>query len=127
MKEQRRVYEALAKIAEPQKEELSSEKLELNLVKSVESKSKKADSLMDQGLKKVFSAIGELKAAIQTLEASQSTANKALAEGKELEKLADNIGADLSSSTVSAIQKAFDIELTTKQIIKDSKKALSAL
>ena len=114
--------------AKHKKEELSSEKLELNLVKSVESNSKKADALLEQGIKKIFSAIGELKSAVQTLEKSKDAAQKALSEGKELEKMADNIGAELTPTTKAAIQRAFDIgELEASQIIKDTKKAISAL
>ena len=56
MKEQRRVYEALAKIAEPQKEELSSQKIELarkpqsilNDVKKLDAKLKTAEGKIDK-------------------------------------------------------------------------------
>ena len=36
-------------------------KIELNMVKSVESNSKKSESLYTQGVKKIFSAIGEIQ------------------------------------------------------------------
>ncbi len=102
-------------------------KIELNMVKSVESNSKKSESLYTQGVKKIFSAIGEIQSAIQTLEKSKDIANKALNEGKELEKLADNIGAELKSSTTSAIQNAFNTINAAEQSIKDLKKAKSVI
>ena len=67
------------------------------------------------------------KSAIQTLEKSKDIANKALNEGKELEKLADNIGAELKSSTTSAIQNAFNTINAAEQSIKDLKKAKSVI
>lgn len=102
-------------------------KIELNMVKSVESNSKKSESLYSQGVKKIFSAIGEIQSAIQTLEKSKDIANKSLNEGKELEKLADNIGAELKSSTTSAIQNAFNTINAAEQNIKDLKKAKSVI
>jgi predicted RNA-binding protein with EMAP domain len=102
-------------------------KIELNMVKSVESNSKKSESLYTQGVKKIFSAISEIQSAIQTLEKSKDIANKSLNEGKELEKLADNIGAELKSSTTSAIQNAFNTINAAEQSIKDLKKAKSVI
>ena len=121
---EKRIFEVLFK---EDKTELAAHKVELNLVKSVESGSKKADSLYEQGVKKIFSAIGEIQSAIQILEKSKDTANKALSEGKELEKLADKIGADLKSSTTAAIQKSFGTGLAAEQGIKDLRKAKAVI
>ena len=115
------------KLFNKNKTELASQKVELNMVKDVESNSKKADDLYNQGVKKIFSAVKEIDSAIQTLEKSKDIANKTLSLGKELEKLADNIGADLKSSTTSAIQKAFDTILATEQNIKDLRKSKSTI
>ena len=109
------------------KQELSAEKIELNMVKSVESNSSKADSLYEQGVKKIFSAVGEINSAIQTLEQSLKLASDSLNEGKELEKLADNIGADLKSSTTQAIQSAFNTIQAAEQNIKDLNKAKATI
>lgn len=109
------------------KQELSAEKIELNMVKSVESNSSKAESLYEQGVKKIFSAVGEINSAIQTLEQSLKLASDSLNEGKELEKLADNIGADLKSSTTQAIQSAFNTIQAAEQNIKDLNKAKATI
>ena len=109
------------------KQELSAEKVELNMVKSVESNSSKAESLYEQGVKKIFSAVGEINSAIQTLEQSLKLASDSLNEGKELEKLADNIGADLKSSTTQAIQSAFNTIQAAEQNIKDLNKAKATI
>ena len=116
-----------SKLFKEKKTELASHKVDLNMVKDVESNSKKADDLYNQGVKKIFSAVGEINSAIQTLEKSKDIANKTLNLGKELEKLANNIGADLKSSTTSAIQTAFNTILATEQNIKDLKKAKSTI
>jgi len=115
------------KLAQAEKTELATQKVELNMVKNIESGSKKADSLYEQGVKKIFSAIGEIQSAIQILEKSKDIANKTLNEGKELEKLADKIGADLKSSTTSAIQSASLTISATEQNIKDLQKAKSVI
>ena len=119
--------EVFNKLFKEEKTELSTQKIELNMVKNVESNSKKAESLFEQGVKKIFSAIGEIQSAIQVLEKSKDIANKSLSEGKELEKLADKIGAELTSSTTAAIQKAFNTILATEQSIKDLQKAKSVI
>jgi len=124
MNTQREVFNKLFK---EEKTELATQKIELNMVKNVESNSKKAESLFEQGVKKIFSAIGEIQSAIQVLEKSKDIANKSLREGKELEKLADKIGAELTSSTTAAIQKAFNTILATEQSIKDLQKAKSVI
>tara|TARA_R110000764_G_scaffold237965_1_gene334598 strand:- start:60 stop:434 length:375 start_codon:yes stop_codon:yes gene_type:complete len=107
--------------------ELKSHEVELNMVKSVESNSKKAESLYTQGVKEIFSAIRVIESAIQTLKKSKSIANNSLSEGKELEKLADKIGADLKSSTESAIQNAFNTIQAAEQNIKDLEKAKATI
>ena len=119
--------EVFNKLFKEEKTELATQKIELNMVKNVESNSKKAESLFEQGVKKIFSAIGEIQSAIQVLEKSKDIANKSLSEGKELEKLADKIGAELTSSTTAAIQKAFNTILATEQSIKDLQKAKSVI
>ena len=119
--------EVFNKLFKEEKTELATQKIELNMVKNVESNSKKAESLFEQGVKKIFSAIGEIQSAIQVLEKSKDIANKSLREGKELEKLADKIGAELTSSTTAAIQKAFNTILATEQSIKDLQKAKSVI
>ena len=119
--------EVFNKLSKEEKVELATQKIELNMVKNVESNSKKAESLFEQGVKKIFSAIGEIQSAIQVLEQSKDIANKSLSEGKELEKLADKIGAELNSSTTAAIQKAFSTILATEQSIKDLQKAKSVI
>jgi lysyl-tRNA synthetase class II len=124
MNTQKRVFN---KLAEADKVELSAQKVELNMVKNIESGSKKADSLYEQGVKKIFSAIGEIQSAIQILEKSKDIANRTFNEGKELEKLADKIGADLKSSTTSAIKSASLTISATEQNIKDLQKAKSAI
>jgi uncharacterized protein Yka (UPF0111/DUF47 family) len=124
MNTQKRVFN---KLAEEDKVELSAQKVELNMVKNIESGSKKADSLYEQGVKKIFSAIGEIQSAIQILEKSKDIANRTFNEGKELEKLADKIGADLKSSTTSAIKSASLTISATEQNIKDLQKAKSAI
>jgi len=121
---QNRVFK---KLAEEDKVELSAQKVELNMVKNIESGSKKADSLYEQGVKKIFSAIGEIQSAIQILEKSKDIANRTFNEGKELEKLADKIGADLKSSTTSAIKSASLTISATEQNIKDLQKAKSVI
>ena len=115
------------KLAQAEKVELSAQKIELNMVKNIESGSKKADSLYEQGVKKIFSAIGEIQSAIQILEKSKDIANRTFNEGKELEKLADKIGADLKSSTSSAIKSASLTISATEQNIKDLQKAKSVI
>ena len=55
MNTQREVFNKLFK---EEKTELATQKIELNMVKNIESGSKKADSLYEQGIKKIFSAIG---------------------------------------------------------------------
>lgn len=124
MNTQKRVFN---KLAEETKVELATQKIELNMVKNIESGSKKADSLYEQGVKKIFSAIGEIQSAIQILEKSKDIANRTFNEGKELEKLADKIGADLKSSTTSAIKSASLTISATEQNIKDLQKAKSAI
>ena len=124
MNVENRVFNTLFK---EEKTELATQKVNLNLVKNVESGSKEADSLYEQGVKKIFSAIGEIQSAIQILEKSKDTANKALSEGKELEKLADKIGADLKSSTTQAIQSAFNTIQAAEQNIKDLNKAKAVI
>jgi len=107
--------------------ELAAQKVQLNMVKDIEAGSKKADTLYEQGVKKIFSAIGEIQSAIQILEKSKDIANRTFNEGKELEKLADTIGADLKSSTTSAIKSASLTISATEQNIKDLKKAKSLI
>ena len=124
MNTQKRVFN---KLAEVEKVELATQKVELNMVKNIESGSKKADSLYEQGVKKIFSAIGEIQSAIQILEKSKDIANRTFNEGKELEKLADKIGADLKSSTTSAIKSASLTISATEQNIKDLQKAKSVI
>ena len=89
MKEQRRVYEALAKIAEPQKEELSSERLELSFIGKVE------DAIDEQLqlLKTMQKAQGEVAKAVlvmipasKKLEAWDKKAEKLINEAKEVAK-----------------------------------------
>ena len=115
------INERLQKIA------LKNQKVDLNMVKNVESNSAKANSLYEQGVKKIFSAEGEINSAIQTLEQSLRKATETLKEGEELEKLADNIGADLKSTTIKAIQNAFNTVQAANQSIKDLKKAKSII
>ena len=82
---------------------------------------------MGQGVKEIFSAIRIIESAIQTLKKSKSIANKSLSEGKELEKLADKIGADLKSSTEAAIQNAFNTIIAAEQSIKDLEKSKATI
>ena len=124
MNVEHRVFQKLFK---EEKTELATQKVELNLVKNVESGSEKASSLYEQGIKKMFSAIGDIQSAIQTLNKSKDIADKALKEGKELEKLADKIGADLKSSTTAAIQNAYNLGGDTEIAIKGLKKAKAAM
>ena len=124
MNVEQRVFNRLFK---EDKTELATQKVELNLVKNVESGSEKASSLYEQGIKKMFSAIGDIQSAIQTLNKSKDIADKALKEGKELEKLADKIGADLKSSTTAAIQNAYNLGGDTETAIKGLKKAKAAM
>jgi len=124
MNVEHRVFQKLFK---EEKTELATQKVELNLVKNVESGSEKASSLYEQGIKKMFSAIGDIQSAIQTLNKSKDIADKALKEGKELEKLADKIGADLKSSTTAAIQNAYNLGGDTETAIKGLKKAKAAM
>lgn len=106
---------------------LAKNKVELNMVKNVETNSKKSLDLYESGVKKIFAIRNELDSAIDVIKKSLKLAEDALQEGKELEKLADNIGADLKGSTEKAIQDAFGQILASKQTIKDLEKAKNSI
>jgi hypothetical protein len=104
-------------------QKFSTQKVDLNMVKSVENNSNKANSLFEQGVKIMFDARGKMDDAINIMKKSLKLAEDALEEGKQLEKLADNIGADLKGSTEKAIQDAFNTISVSKQSLKDLNKA----
>ena len=99
------------------------QKVELNMIKDIESDSSKANSIYESAVKRTFVAIKEINSAIQDMERVVKLSQGVITKGKEVEKLADNIGADLKSSTTKAIQDAFNVQQAAEQNLKDLNKA----
>ena len=113
------LHKVMAKLAEEQTPEM----LELNMIKDIESDSSKANSMYESPVKSTFAAIKEINSAIQDMERVVKLSQGVLSKGEEVEKLADNIGADLKSSTTKAIQDAFNVKQAAEQNLKDLNKA----
>ena len=106
---------------------LASERIELNMVKELESSVSKIKSKYESGVKKTFDAKKQIEASIKLLDETITLSNNALKKADELEKLAKNIGADLKSSTKKAIQDAYGFKSAAEQNVKDLKKSKSTL
>lgn len=85
MKEQRRVYEALSKIYSEGKEELSSEKVELNIEEAIKREQEKAKKLQ-QEINSYAASARSVISAIDNAEKSYAKAEKAFKEFKDLEE-----------------------------------------
>ena len=103
------------------------EMVELNMIKDIESDSSKANSMYESAVKRTFVAIKEINSAIDDMERVVKLSQGVITKGKEAEKLADNIGADLKSSTTKAIQDAFNVQQAAEQNLKDLNKAKQAI
>ncbi len=117
------LHKVMAKLADEQTPEM----LELNMIKEIESDSSKANSMYESAVKSTFAAIKEINSAIQDMERVVKLSQGVLSKGEEVEKLADNIGADLKSSTTKAIQDAFNVQQAAEQNLKDLNKAKQAI
>ena len=117
----------MAKIVEINKQELSTERVELNMVKEIEASVSKIKSKYEAGVKKTFAAEKEISSSIELLEETIKISDNALKKADELESLAKKIGADLNSSTKKAIQDAYSFKSAAEQNVKDLKKAKSTL
>ena len=106
---------------------LSTEKVELNMVNDIKSKSSEANSKYEAAVKSTFAAIKEINSAIQLMERVVKASQEAVSQGEEVERLADELGAQLDSSVVKAIQDAFNVQQAAEQNLKDLNKAKQAL
>lgn len=108
--------------------ELSEEvKVELNMVNEIKSKSSEANSKYETAVKSTFAAIKEINSAIQMMEIVVKVSQDAVNQGEEVERLADNLGAQLDSAVVKAIQDAFNVQQAAEQNLKDLNKAKQAI
>lgn len=113
----------MAKLAEEQTPEM----LELNMVNDIKSKSSEANSKYEAAVKSIFAATKEINSAIQLMERVVKASQEAVSQGEEVERLADELGAQLDSSVVKAIQDAFNVQQAAEQNLKDLNKAKQAI
>lgn len=102
-------------------------KVELNMVNEIKSKSSEANSTYETAVKSTFAAIKEINSAIQMMERVVKVSQDAVNQGEEIERLADDLGAQLNSSVVKAIQDAFNVQQAAEQNLKDLNKAKQAI
>lgn len=114
MKEQRRVYEALSKVRESQREELKSEKVELNMLNDAKGAKSKAESAAKRAAKSINSAISDLRDGAIAVNKGLKIAEEAIEKAKEL-------GADSFIKQGEAIKSEFD------SIIKEYTRAIQNL
>ena len=103
------------------------QKVELNMMNEIKSKSSEANSKYEAAVKSTFAAIKEINSAIQTMERVVRVSQEAVEVGKEVERLTDDLGAQLDSSVVKAIQDAFNVNQAAEQNLKDLNKAKQAI
>tara|TARA_R100000951_G_scaffold51059_1_gene43130 strand:+ start:80 stop:448 length:369 start_codon:yes stop_codon:yes gene_type:complete len=101
---------------------LSTQKVELNMIKEIESDSLKVGSIYEGAITSTLAAIKEINSAIQDMERVVKLSQDVLSKGEEVEKLADNIGADLNPSTTNALDQVRIERQIAIQKIKDLNK-----
>ena len=118
MKEQRQVFEALAKIAKPQKEELSSEKVELAKISDLDFLAKDVTRINN----KVLDQNRKLRNELEGLKSASRVALGLISDyeriKKELESAAKDLGFDISTN----IKGPDQLIKVAEQDIKDVKK-----
>ena len=102
--------------------EQTPEKVELNMIKEIESDSLKVGSIYESAITSTLAAIKEINSAIQDRERVVKLSQDVLSKGEEVEKLADNIGADLNPSTTNALDQVRIERQIAIQKIKDLNK-----
>jgi hypothetical protein len=107
--------------------ELSEVKVELSIVNEIKSQSSEANSKYEVAVKSTFAAIKEIDSAIQTMETVIRTSRDAVIKGEQVERAADELGIQLDSSVVKAIQDAFNVQQAAEQNLKDLNKAKQAI
>ncbi len=116
---------AMAKIVEMNKQELSSVKVELNLINSFEDEFTNANKLMTKAYQSVFKIETAIQDMLNGYDAAGKSYLKANARYQELEQASKNLGIEVPSK-IQSFKKAIseglkEIDANSRELLKAKK------